>query len=479
MIQETLIGRKEEKEILQKAYNSMRPEMVAVIGRRRVGKTFLIRSVFENRIKFEVTGIKDAKKEEQLENFAIQLNEFARPTLPVKNPSSWLEAFALLRSYLETQLGSEKIVVFLDELPWLATHKSGFIKALGSFWNSWASKKNVLLVICGSAASWMIKKIVKDKGGLHNRITRRITLKSFNLAETEVYLKSNHVNMERYQILQIYMAMGGIPHYLKEVEAGKSAVQNIDQICFSENGLLNDEFSLLYPALFEDPERHIKIIHLLASKRKGLTRKEIIAFGNLSDGGNTSKAIDELSTSGFITAYYTFGKKKREMRYRLTDEYSLFYLKFIDKNRNEGKGTWKKLSQTQTWKSWSGYAFENIGLKHTQQIKKALEIGGIYTEASTYISKGNEDLPGIEIDLLIDRNDQAINLCEFKFYKEEFILTKAYAEELRRKKAVFKAMTGTKKQLFLTLISTFPSIPNQHSIGLVDNALSMEVLFEG
>lgn len=473
-----LIGRIKEQVILRKALTSDQPELVSMVGRRRVGKTFLIQTVYKENIVFELTGIQHAPRLEQLQNFAIQLTKQSKSPVPVAIPKNWLEAFYLLSEYVETKLQSKKVVVFLDELPWMATRKSGFLRGLSWFWNSWAVHKNVVVVICGSAASWMIQKVVRDRGGLHNRITRRIYLEAFNLAETELFLKTKSPNIDRYQILQIYMAMGGIPHYLKEIEGGKSAVQNIDAICFSKNGLLQDEFSLLYPALFDNSEEHIKVIRLLAAKKKGLTRKEIIENGKLSNGGNTTKVIEELVHSGFISSYYSFGKKKRDLRYRLTDEYTLFYLKFIEKNRSEGTGTWTKLSQSQTWKSWSGYAFEGIGLKHISQIKKALSIGGVYSEASTFFFKGNEEIPGCQIDLLIDRNDHVINVCELKFYKEDYLLTKAYAKELRQKLAIFKAATKTKKQLFLTFITTFPIIDNQYSIGLIDEAMTMDVLFE-
>jgi len=477
-MKESLIGRKKEQKILQKALKSNHPEMVSVVGRRRVGKTFLIRSVYKKNIAFELTGIQNATMNEQLLNFSNRLNTYSKSTISLKTPSSWLEAFQMLLTFLEKKMNKKKVVVFLDELPWLASRRSGFLKALSFFWNSWASQKNVVVVICGSAASWMIQKVVRDRGGLHNRITRRINLEAFNLAETELFLKTKSPRIERYQILQIYMAMGGIPHYLKEIEAGQSAVQNIDEICFSKNGLLNDEFSLLYPALFDNPEEHIKIIRLLASKRQGLTRKEIISNGKLSDGGNTSKIIEELVHSGFVTSYYSFGKKIRDLRYRLTDEYTLFYLKFIEKNRSQGTGTWKKLSQTQTWKSWSGYAFENIGLKHIPQIKKALGIEGVYAEASVLSHQGSDDFPGFQIDLLIDRNDHVINLCELKFHNQNFILSKKYADELRLKMASFKAASKTKKQLFLTFLTTFPIAPNKHRTGLIDNELTMDILFE-
>ena len=473
-----IIGRIKEQIILNKALQSNESELVSIVGRRRVGKTFLIETVYQKNIVFELTGIQDAPRLEQLQNFTIQLTKQTKSPISIPIPKNWLAAFNLLTEYLETKLSKKKIVVFLDELPWMATRKSGFLRGLSWFWNSWAIKKNIVVVICGSAASWMIQKVVRDTGGLHNRITKRIYLDTFDLAETEAFLKIKSPNINRYQILQIYMAMGGVPHYLKAVEGGKSAVQNIDNICFSKNGLLQDEFDLLYPALFDNSEEHIKVIRLLAAKKQGLTRKELIENGKLSQGGNTSKVIEELVHSGFISPYYAFGKKKRNIQYRLTDEYTLFYLKFIEKNRSEGAGTWKKLSQTQTWKSWSGYAFESIGLKHIHQIKKALSIGGVYSEASTFSFKGNEEIPGCQIDLLIDRNDHVINLCELKFYKEDYLMTKAYAKDLRIKMAAFKAATKTKKQIFLTFLTTFPLIENKHTIGLIDEAMTMDILFE-
>ncbi|MEM6319525.1 MAG: ATP-binding protein [Bacteroidota bacterium] len=477
-MEQVLVGREAEQKVLNKALTSNAPEMVAVVGRRRVGKTFLVRKTYKHQIIFEVTGSQNAPKAEQLANFTNQLNYFAQPIIPVKPPADWPTAFQMLIDYLEAKLGKEKIVVFLDELPWLATRKSGFLRAFSFFWNSWASQKNVVIVICGSAASWMIQKVVRNKGGLHNRITRRIHLAPFNLSDTELFLQSNGIKMNHYQILQIYMTMGGIPHYLKELESGKSAIQNIDDICFSETGLLQDEFSSLYEALFDNAAEHIKIIRLLAENRLGLTRQEIIKLGKASDGGNISKTLEELVSSGFCTLVFAFGNKKKDRRYILTDEYSLFYLKFIENKRNEGRGTWTKLSQTQTWKSWSGFAFENICFKHVFQIKESLRIGGIYSEASTYRFKGDDTIPDFQIDLLIDRNDQVINIIEIKFYKEDFLMTKAYAAKLRQRMALFKAKTKTKKQLFLTMLTTFPLIENQHSLGFVDQALTMEVLFK-
>jgi uncharacterized protein len=477
-MEQTMTGRKEELTILKKALQSNEPEMVAVIGRRRVGKTFLIRYAYQGKIDFDLTGIQNGTSREQLQNFADRLTLYAKPLFPFQRPSNWLQAFQMLVTWLESTPKSEKRVIFFDELPWLATRNSDFIKAYGYFWNSWASQQNVCVVICGSAASWMIANVVRDKGGLHNRITRRVHLAPFTLAETEAYFLSRNARLDRYQILLIYMALGGIPHYLKEVEGGKTAAQNIDFICFSPNGILNDEFLQLYPALFDNAEVHTKIVRTLAQTWQGLSRNELIESAQLQNSGNTSRALEELVSSGFVSTFYAFGKKTKDLRYRLTDEYSLFYLKFIEENQGFGQSSWQNISQTQSWKSWSGYAFENLALRHVPQIKKALGISGIYTEASSFYQKGNAEQAGVQIDLLIDRNDQAINLCELKFYKSEVVVTKAMATELRKKLALFQAASQTNKQVFITLIAPFSIIPNQHSIGLLDNTLGMDIFFD-
>lgn len=453
--------------------------MVSVIGRRRVGKTFLVKSVYQDKIDFEITGIQHSTRREQLRNFMLQISKYSGGSFPLTEPKDWLEAFYLLSKLLELKKKPGKKVVFLDELPWLATHKSGFLKGLSWFWNSWATNQHIVVVICGSAASWMIKNVVHDKGGLHNRITKRIYLKPFDLAETEHFFKAKKLNFDRYQILHLYMAMGGVPHYLDEIEAGKSAAQNIDAICFSENGLLWDEFPKLYASLFENSEAHVKIIRALAGKQKGLTRSEIVQNSRLPEGGGASTVIGELLHSGFISTYQPFGKKKKDTLYRLTDEFSLFYLQFMENNRQEGAGIWQQLSKTQAYITWAGYAFENICLKHIPQIKKTLGISGVYSTASSYFKKGSEEEEGIQFDLLIDRNDHVINICEIKFYGAEVTIDKTMSMDYRNKLAAFKEATRTRKQVFLTMITTFGVKQNQYSLGLVDASLTMDDLFAG
>jgi uncharacterized protein len=471
------IGRKEEQNILKEALQSTESEMIAVIGRRRVGKTFLIKTVYAKELAFELIGIQDGDSKIQLERFRDQLMTSTRSTVPLPVPKDWFEAFNWLKAHLQTLPTSKKHVVFFDELPWLATHKSNFLQAFSYFWNSWAWQQNLVVVICGSAASWMIQKVVNDTGGLYNRITRRIFLTPFSLGETEVYLQARGIKFNRYQIAQLYMAMGGIPHYLKEIKAGLSAIQNINNICFLSSGLLHDEFLRLYPSLFPNADRHYAVIRALAQKQSGLTRQELNKQTNISDGGGLSTVLDELTYSGFITPYPTFGRSTKDKIYRLTDEYSLFYLKFIETHSQEAPDTWQHLSQTQIYKTWTGYAFENLCLKHQAMIKKALGIAGIYAQSSTFYKKGDTEGPGIQIDLLIDRNDRVINLFEIKFHNKIYTLSQEHAQELRQKMWRFEGLTQTNKQLFWVFISSYGVTTNEHSLDVLSQSLTLDDLF--
>ncbi len=471
------IGRKKEIEVLNKALQSREAEMVSLIGRRRIGKTQLIKTIYKEQIVFEFTGVKDAPVEEQLGNFAFAIQKAFKIATPIKPFKDWMEGFYSLMNYLDTLPKDCKHVIFFDEVPWFAAQKTDFIRGLSFFWNSWAVNQNVIVVICGSSASWMIQKIVNDRGGLHNRITRRLYLKPFTLSETEQYLKSRNINLDRYHLLQIFMAMGGIPHYLKEIEAGKSAAQSIDDICFSETGVLRDEFPNLFSSLFDDSYNHISVIRALAKVRQGVDRNGLIAAAKVPNGGTLTLVLEELEQSGFINAYNPFGKKTKDKLYRLTDEYSLFYLQFIEKQASGERGTWLQLSQTQEYKIWCGYTFESICIKHIQQIKKAMSIGGLYSVAGSFLKKGNETEKGTQIDLLLDRNDQIVSIFEMKFYNDTFTVSKDYAQKLKEKLRIFKETTKTRKHLFLTFVTTFGLKHNEHSLGLIEQFLTLDALF--
>jgi hypothetical protein len=474
---ERLIGRFDEIKLLSDALQSNEAELIAVFGRRRVGKTFLIQHVVKSNLVFECSGIHNSSLSKQLINFTNSLAS-AGYIGNGKRPSDWFQAFQWLTDLLKTKNGSKKKVLFLDEFPWLHTHRSGFLQAFEHFWNTFASRQeNLVVIICGSAASWMIKNVVNNRGGLHNRITKRIRLLPFTLMESESYLRSRDIRLDRYQLLQLYMVMGGIPQYLKEVRKGESATQAIDRICFTKDGLLHDEFKNLYYSLFELAGKHIDIIRALAQKSMGLTRNEIIESCRITSGGRASIMLNELEESGFITPFIPFNKTKKEFIYRLTDEYSGFYLRFIEHGKFHGTGSWITLSREPSMKSWSGYAFESICLKHIRQIKKALEIGAVYTEISAWRTKPVSGDKGAQIDLLIDRQDRCINVCEIKYSSGEFTIDKKYQEELSNKLNVFRTQTKTNKTLFLTMITTFGVKENVYKTQIVQNELTMNELF--
>jgi uncharacterized protein len=469
-----IIGRQKELEILEKASASDRSQFIAVYGRRRVGKTFLIREAFEQDFTFYLTGVANVNMHQHLANFHRALQKY-NPDTAADVPQNWFEAFGLLEELLSASKKDKK-VVFLDELPWLDTAQSGFIQALDYFWNSYASARNdILLIVCGSAASWMINTLIHNKGGLHNRVTQRIRLEPFSLKECEDFFRSRNGVFNRYQLIQLYMVMGGVPFYLDHVDVGMSAAQNINKLCFQRDGLLVGEFEDLYTSLFRKAERHLSIIEALSKKAKGLTRTEIIEDTKLPNAGSTTRLLEELEESGFIRKYFSFGKKEKSALYQLSDFYSAFYIKFIREHHVLDENSWMSGLDTAQQRAWSGYAFEQVCLAHLGQIKQALGISGIQTSSSSWINTG----PGSkrQIDLLIDRKDDVITICEMKFSIHSFTIDKDYAEELQDKIDTFRAATKTNKTLFLAMITTFGITRNMYSNGLVQNSLKMEDLF--
>jgi uncharacterized protein len=471
-----VIGRKAEIAILKQVLENKQSDLIAVHGRRRVGKTYLVRTVFQKEMVFEMSGIHNDSLDQQLQNFYAFLNKQFKLGKKEQAPTNWLAAFWQLSNAIEKIKTTKKKVIFIDELPWLDTPKSMFISALENFWNSWASKRNdIVLVVCGSAASWIIKNIINNRGGLHNRITRQINLHPFTLKETEDFLHYKKAKLNHYQITQLYMAMGGVPYYLNYVEPGLSTTEIIQAECFTKQGRLTYEFDNLYASLFKNPEKHIEVIMALAKHKSGLQRNDLAKALKISSGGGLTKVLFELQESGFITATIPYQKQKRYVQYKLIDEFTIFYLKFMH-NRDIKTINWKVESTTQSYKSWCGFAFESVCLKHIPQIKDALQINGMISYASSWYYKGKSN--GAQIDLLLDRNDHTINLFEIKFHSDLYEITKKYAQELKNKIALFSKINNTKKMILLTGLSVYGFTKTINSIGLLDNQITLEKLFK-
>jgi uncharacterized protein len=464
-----MIGREAQVKIMEEALKANHSSFVAVTGRRRVGKTFLIREVYEKYISFSVTGIQNADSQTQINNFVNKLDELNHKMLVLGVINDWQKVFVVLKQYLKSLPKNKKQVIFIDELPWIAAGKSGFIQLLAHLWNDYLSQeKHFILVICGSATSWITQKIINDKGGFHNRVNLPIHLKPFTLAETNIFLKAKNINYTATGIAEVYMTLGGLPYYLEQIKKGESPNKAIERICFSETGILKNEYHNLYKALFSNWENHEAIVSILAKSHIGLTRENIIKQSKICAGGPFTRAVSDLVLTGFIEESSPFGKKKRGSVYRLVDEFSVFYHRFMKGNEKKDSAIWQNISNSQKYKIWKGFAFETLCMKHIFEIKKAIGITNVYTETSSYTQKSTKSTAGFQIDLVIDRKDAAINLCECKFYESNFEISKKYAQEIKQRKTSFQMETGTKKMILNTFIANENILENEHSLEVVD-----------
>lgn len=468
-----MIGRSYEINRLEESLKSSSSQLIAVYGRRRVGKTYLIRKVYEKFMKFEVTGLYGGNQERQLDIFFDELKRNSNKISEDDKPKDWKGAFELLKTYLNSLRSQSKKVIFIDEMPWLDTHKSDFRMYFGHFWNTFCEKRNdIIVVLCGSAASYMVHNVISNEGSLHARLTYKLQIKPFSLYETKEFLKSKNISWSHYHILHLYIAIGGIPHYLNKVRKGESVVQSIQRLCFDSNGDLVNEFDEIFESLFSHSSSHLSIVRSLGNLGKGISRDELMKKSKHAGGGTFTKALEELIASGFVTKYQAYDKKVRRMLFRLTDEYSKFYLKYIEPNKNQGENFWKTMFQQQSYVSWAGFNFETICLKHVSQLKKALKIEGIHSINSSWSSEG------VQIDLVIKRADNWINLCEIKFYNASFKISKNELQGLKNKVSKFKEDTGTKDVVVVTMITTYGVVEDENSQEIIENSFDMDILFE-
>jgi len=469
-----IIGRGREKDIISKCLESKRPEFLVIYGRRRVGKTYLVREFFNEKFSFYTTGIPNAKTRNQLKAFNESLNYYGDDIKTI--PKDWFEAFRRLRKILESKdvycdASSGKKVVFIDEVPWMDTARSDFKSAFDFFWNSWGStQENLLLIVCGSATSWIINNILNDKGGFHNRITRQIHINPFSLGECKLFYNDNGINLNRDQMIESYMIFGGIPYYLNLLDSRLSLTQNVDSLIFDERGDLHYEYDQLFKSLFKKPDNHIKIIETIADNKRGLQRSDLVEKSGVSDGEGLTKALRELEQCGFIRQYKNFTTSKNGSFYQVIDPFVLFCLYF----RNRKIKTWKSFIKSPDYYTWRGNAFETVCLEHIPQIKAALGISGI--ESSEYSWKSKKKKGGAQIDLLIDRRDDVINICEMKCTDNVYEVDAYYRENLNNKVASFIEEVNPKKSVHVTLITSNGYKRNEYS-DVVQNDVGPDSLF--
>lgn len=460
-----IIGRENELRRLCEAYESETSEFVAVYGRRRVGKTFLVREAFDYRFTFQHSGLANEPKRRQLSSFRDSLVKQGSRRVAV--PHTWFEAFDLLEEFVASSSDDRK-VIFIDEMPWMDTSQSHFVSALEHFWNGFASaRRDVLLIICGSASSWIVNNVFKNHGGLHNRVTKRIHLHPFDLHQCELLARHRRLSFTRYELLQCYMIMGGVPYYWSGLRKGLSLSQNIDALFFSPDGDFVDEFNALYASLFRHPEPYVSVIEALARKRAGMTRAELISSAAGSSSGNLTLVLQNLENCDFIASYNAYGHTKRGIVYQLRDNFTLFYLKFMKDKKVKDSHFWLNTVNTPQRNVWEGLAFEMVCFEHVPQIKQRLGIAGVMTDVFSWrVADDEVEGPGAQIDMLIDRADRVVNLCEMKFAGQEFLIDKSVDSGIKWKRGRFVRATRCKSSVHITFITPF---------GLVRNAYANEV----
>lgn len=468
------IGREREIATLNDLYQSGQAELVALYGRRRVGKTFLIDETFVGRIDFRHAGLspvdetpadegrRKSRMKDQLRHFHHSLTGQGLRSAAV--PKSWLDAFYLLEDLLEQKAdGRKRLLVFIDEIQWLDTPRAGFMTGLEAFWNGWACHRHdVMLVVCGSSSSWVLDRLINNRGGLYDRVTYQISLAPFSLRECELYLESTGVALSRYDIVQTYMMLGGIPYYLRYLKRGKSFAQNADALFFERSAILRGEFDRLFLSLFSNPEVMRRIVTSLSKKNRGLTRQELIQSSGLADSGELSKHLRALETGSFITRYTSFGTGKRQELYKLTDPFCIFWLRFVQGSGNKPMN-WANMTDGGSVNAWRGHAFENVCWNHVPQMKRALGIGGVSTSESLWSKRGDEEERGAQIDLIIERKDNVVNMCEMKFVGDEFSVDKDYHLTLMRRRQLLRKLIPKKATIHSTLVTTYGLKYNAYS----------------
>ena len=483
-----LIGRNEEQDTLAQIVKSTESEFVVVYGRRRVGKTFLVNNYFEDNFTFKLTGLAKKSKSEQLSNFTAALKRYGEGE-KYNKPRTWYEAFDKLRILLEKKKVTKpsgtrkkdscngKKVIFIDELPWMDSRGSNLISALEHFWNDWACTQNdIVLIVCGSATSWITKKILKNKGGLHNRVTQKIYLRPFTLGECKEYIASRGLKMADKEVAECYMIMGGIPFYLKNLRTGASLSQNVDEMFFADKGRLADEFEALYASLFDKSENYIKVVEALSKKNKGLTREEILQATKLNNNGHFSKILDDLVNCDFIRRYRGYGNNAKMSIYQLTDPFTLFYYKYIKKNAPNNKAFWQYQIGTRQHDTWAGLAFEQLCLNHHIQIEKALGISGTATKVYSWNTPADATEKA-QIDLVIKRADKVVNICEMKFYNGIYTMKKKDSDDIERRARIFREQEKIKMAVHPVLVTTYGVTDNQYS-HVFQNIITLEELFK-
>jgi AAA+ ATPase superfamily predicted ATPase len=481
----TVIGREEELNTISRLYESERSEFLAIYGRRRVGKSFLIEEALGEKISFMAVGIYqkidpdnlekvESYRQKQLSHFYNSLIEYGLSKAGNPAPTSWMEALELLKKLLQRKRARRK-VIFIDELPWLAGPQSAeLLEELGHFWNSWARKrKDIFLIVCGSATSWMVDNVMRDYGGLYGRITESIFLKPFTLEECERYWAKRGLHLSRYEIALTYMVIGGVPYYMDSIRPDRTMADNINAIYFDKDKA-RQEFKDVYTGLYSSSEIYIHVIRELGKRFYGMTRDELLKAIGKKGGGSFSDILENLIDSGIIRSYTLYGSPRKQTVYQLVDFFTLFYLRFVE---NSDFTSWRSVQRSKPFYTWAGNTFELLVLEHMPQLANALRIKEYATPFSW---RGvTPDNVGVQIDLIIPATaERAEYICEMKFSEGKYTLSGDDVEEIGRQISAVRNSKIHKlsHSIYVALVTSFGATESMHKIH-VNDIVTLDSLF--
>lgn len=421
------VGRQSELETLSSLSKKKVASLVVIYGRRRVGKSRLIKEFGKHCRFYSFSGLPETKQttaQSQREEFARQMRE--QLNLPGLKAEDWGDLFTLLASH--TQEGS--LIIALDEISWMGSKDPDFLGKLKTAWdNAFSENPQLILIICGSVSAWIEKNILSNTGFL-GRISITLHLKELPLKDCNQLLDALSCHMSSFEKFNILSVTGGIPRYLEEINPTLSAENNIRELCFKPTGLLFREFEQIFSDLFSKRSLTYKNIVRVLSNGP-LHYEDIAKKADLITGSQFSGYLEDLIKAGFISRNYTWDIKSRKVSrlslYRLSDNYVRFYLKYIEKNydrieRNHFK--FQKLSEFTNWQTIMGYQFESLVLNNREFIMKTLHLD--YADIvcdNPFFQRKTARMQGCQIDYLIQTRLNSLFVCEIKFSRRSLGLS--------------------------------------------------------
>lgn len=476
-----MIGRKKELALLNSLCEEEKSKLVVVHGRRRIGKTFLVDYMFQTHRKdclfFKFTGSADQNSSVQKDYFVEAIYEWFKvePSKPIEK---WHEVFIFLKRTIEAEIKEKnhqgKVIVFIDEVAWIDKHnKAGFLSAFGHFYNTYIEKNNNLIVIlCGSNASWIKNKILKDTSGpLYHRVDVEIPLYPFDLQETKEYLiKEKRFDIDDKSVVDIYMILGGVAKYLSYLDSKLSIAQNINKLFFSLHAPLYSEYEALFKSLFYDKSsNHRKIMDLLISKQSGFEMMEIEKLLKEIKSSTLRVNIEELIDTGFIKPIARYAHASRNTKYIACDPLCNFFIKWVQPlSKNDIASLidyFETKSTSHDYIIWQGFAFEMVMISNIELYLKARGLSsGVKSIGYWDYTTQSEDESGAQIDILIEYIGNTYDIVECKYYNDEFIIDKAYAKNIQNKKEMFikYGIKNKKFDLKVVMLTTYGTKINQY-----------------